>query len=61
MEEKEFMKVVKEYLKKEWPDFRSAHMEGNEEEWDEDGGKHMFKEVMGELMYDMVVDVWAEL
>ena len=61
MEEKEFKKFVKDWVKKEWPDFREVHMEGNEEEWDEEGGLDMFKEVMGELMYDMVVDVWAEL
>ena len=61
MEEKEFKKFVKDWVKKEWPDFREVHMEGNEEEWDEEGGKNMFKEVMGELMYDMVVDVLDEL
>ena len=61
MEEKEFKKVVKEYLKKEWPDFRKFHMEGAEDEWDEEGGKHMFKEVMCGYLSDMVVDVWAEL
>ena len=61
MEEKEFKKVVKEYLKNEWPDFRKFHMEGNEEEWDEEGGLDMFKEVMCGFLSDMVVEVWAEL
>ena len=67
MEEKEFKKVVKEYLKKEWPDFRKAHMDSmlsfgySRDEWDEEGGLDMFKEVMCGYLSDMVVEVWAEL
>ena len=36
-------------------------MEGAEDEWDDEGGKHLFKEVMCDFLSDMVVDVWAEL
>ena len=61
MSEKELEKVVKDWLKKEWPDFKKVHMEGNEEEWDEEGGLDMFKEAMCGYLSDMVVDVWAEL
>ena len=61
MEDKELVKVVKEYLKEGWPKFRAEHMEGNEEEWDEESGLDMFKEVMCGVLSDMVVEVWAEL
>jgi len=61
MSEKEFEKFVKEWVKKEWPDFKKFHKEGAEEEWDDEGGKHMFKEVMIENLSDLVVEVWAEL
>ena len=61
MEEKEFKKFVKGWVKNEWPDFRKVHMEGAEDEWDEEGGLDNFKEVMCGYLSDMVVEVWAEL
>jgi hypothetical protein len=32
MEEKEFKKFVKDWVKNEWPDFKKVHMEGAEDE-----------------------------
>ena len=61
MSEKEFKKFVKGWVKNEWPDFKKVHMEGAEDESDDEGGKHDFKEVMCGFLSDMVVDVWAEL
>ncbi len=61
MEDKEFVKVAKEYLKKGWPAFRAEHMEGNEDEWNDEEGLDSYKEVMIENLSDLVVEVWAEL
>ena len=61
MEDKELVKVVKEYLKEGWPKFRAEHMEGNEEEWNDEEGLDSYKEVMIENLSDLVVEVWAEL
>ena len=61
MEDKELVKVVKEYLKEGWPKFRAEHMKGNEEEWNDEEGLDSYKEVMIENLSDLVVEVWAEL
>ena len=61
MEEKEFKKFVKDWVKNEWSDFKEVHMEGAEDEWDDEGGVNDFKEVMSGFLSDMVEEVCEEL
>ena len=61
MEDKELVKVVKEYMKEGWPKFKADVIEEEGKRFDEDEALHNFKEIMIENLSDLVVEVWAEL
>tara|TARA_R100000030_G_C3235152_1_gene119206 strand:- start:151 stop:345 length:195 start_codon:yes stop_codon:yes gene_type:complete len=61
MSEKELKKIVKDWLKKEWPEFKADHSEGHDEEWDDEGGLNNFQEVMSGFLSDMVEEVVEEI
>jgi hypothetical protein len=54
MSEKELKKIVKDWLKKEWPEFKDLN---HDEEWDDESGLDNFQEVMSGFLSDMVEEV----
>ena len=58
MGEKELKKIVKDWLKKEWPEFKAVN---EDEEWDDESGLDSFKEVMSGFLSDMVEEVVEEI